>query len=741
MINKITMANVASYKLPAALETDKRINLVFGLNGSGKSTLSDYLYGYAGVDFSSCAGEPPLDGNAKIIVYNRRFVEENFYQDKPLSGIFSLSKENKDIQVKIDNANREIKTLEEKRQSALGNRAIAEQNFKQQRQNAVDNTWTIKSQYTGGDRVLAFCFEGEGILGSREKLFDFLSKINKPESKPSRTIEQLKSEAKLLKETTGHIEDKFAILSFNALSVEHDPIFSKVVVGDANSSISSLINKLGNQNWVREGLQFLDKQPPQERLCPFCQSNTINDQFVANLKAFFAEEYESDIKKIESLGLRYRDAICEVNSTEALLLPFGTFPLLENLKQEFINKHKEYIEILDKNLNFIRDKYKTPNRVFSLTDSSAVLDELNGIIQQAKGIISDFNKKIDALQVEQKAISRDFWQILRWDYDQTISLYAKSRKTFDEENNKINSALDDIDKAIIQRREMIAEEQRKVVNIQQAIDNINANLKAIGIEEFSLIQYDKNLYQIVRGGQSQGVFSTLSEGEKMLISFLYFLELCKGKQAAAESEKHKIIVIDDPMSSLSHIYVFNLCRLIKNEFFDQLDKYEQIFILSHSLYFFHELYKGRPKLKYGDSDEVKCKKQPALYRLTKNINGSCFCTMSENDIQNDYQAYWMIVRDQNSPKAVLANTMRNILEYFFGFIDKCDLNGIFQKKRFSDNKYQAFVRFMNVGSHSTSELIYDYGEFDCDAFKEAFRLVFVETDYEDHYKKMMGIQN
>lgn len=44
MINKITMNNVASYKKLTYLETDKRVNLLYGLNGTGKSTLSDFLY-------------------------------------------------------------------------------------------------------------------------------------------------------------------------------------------------------------------------------------------------------------------------------------------------------------------------------------------------------------------------------------------------------------------------------------------------------------------------------------------------------------------------------------------------------------------------------------------------------------------------------------------------------------------------------------------------------------------------
>ena len=40
MINKITISGVASYKNEATLETDKNINLIYGINGSGKSTFS-----------------------------------------------------------------------------------------------------------------------------------------------------------------------------------------------------------------------------------------------------------------------------------------------------------------------------------------------------------------------------------------------------------------------------------------------------------------------------------------------------------------------------------------------------------------------------------------------------------------------------------------------------------------------------------------------------------------------------
>ena len=46
MITKININGVACYREMATLETDKHINLLYGLNGSGKSTLSEYLRKY-----------------------------------------------------------------------------------------------------------------------------------------------------------------------------------------------------------------------------------------------------------------------------------------------------------------------------------------------------------------------------------------------------------------------------------------------------------------------------------------------------------------------------------------------------------------------------------------------------------------------------------------------------------------------------------------------------------------------
>ena len=111
--------------------------------------------------------------------------------------------------------------------------------------------------------------------------------------------------------------------------------------------------------------------------------------------------------------------------------------------------------------------------------------------------------------------------------------------------------------------------------------------------------------------------------------------------------------------------------------------------------------------------------------------------MSYEEIQNDYQAYWQIVKDKDQEPALIANCMRNIIEYFFNFVEKLDLNNVFQKPEMQEISCQAFNRYMNRESHSKGQNIFDIKEFDYDSFRAAFQRVFELTGYEEHYKRMM----
>ncbi|ECL2330565.1 AAA family ATPase, partial [Campylobacter jejuni] len=106
MITKISMKNVASYKDETTLETNKRINLIYGLNGAGKTQISKFLANQKDEKFKDCKIEGLI--NEENLVYNQDFIDENFYDTDRQKGIFTLSEENTSIKQEIENLQKEL---------------------------------------------------------------------------------------------------------------------------------------------------------------------------------------------------------------------------------------------------------------------------------------------------------------------------------------------------------------------------------------------------------------------------------------------------------------------------------------------------------------------------------------------------------------------------------------------------------------------------------------------------------
>lgn len=114
MLNSINLNKVKSYKNKVSLVTDKKVNLIYGLNGAGKSTFSNYLHDRNDHKYKDCSIDG-LNSNHELIVYNQKIYSGEFFEADNLKGIFTLSKQNKDAEIKISNALKEIKKLEDER--------------------------------------------------------------------------------------------------------------------------------------------------------------------------------------------------------------------------------------------------------------------------------------------------------------------------------------------------------------------------------------------------------------------------------------------------------------------------------------------------------------------------------------------------------------------------------------------------------------------------------------------------
>lgn len=274
MIKKITILGPACYKQTATLETEKNINLIYGLNGSGKSTLSEYLRNLNDPIYSNCAIEPALDTDTEeILVYNENYVQEVFYSSETQKGIFSLSKENSDVRRKIDDANIELKKLSSEISKQVELHQELFQEWDKVRERFYDQFWQIKKQYTGGDRVLEYCLDG--LKGSKEVLAAYLTALPLPSSPIDYTIEDLRVEIQYLNEFKGSQISSLHNIEFSANCIESDPIFSEIITGNKDSRVAKLINQLQNSDWVRTGMSF-----ETDGVCPFCQRPYTEDIFV-----------------------------------------------------------------------------------------------------------------------------------------------------------------------------------------------------------------------------------------------------------------------------------------------------------------------------------------------------------------------------------------------------------------------------------------------------------------------------
>lgn len=712
------MQGVASYQSLVTLETDKKVNIVYGLNGTGKSTLSNFLYNPSDTGYENCSID--IGSDETVLVYNQRFIQDHFFEADSLKGIFSLSKENKDIEEKISIAETELLTLEASVETEQKTIEEERRKLSDLKESAHEKLFEIKRKYTGGDRVLEYCLDG---LKRKEPLFSHVSSISKPHDKPEKDIQQIKDEVDSISGDTAKKYDPLPIFSFLENAIEESDLFDKIIVGSTDSPVSSLISELKNSDWVRDGLEYIPNNIGEEPTsCPFCQERTITKLLASQIENYFDQSYDDSVNMISNFLERYVNAANE-------LLPLDSYKIdsfVDGYLSELTDKYRALEKSLRDNITSIREKEKTPSIQVSLVKTAEYIKEFNEVIGLINNDISSHNNRLENIDNELASLKKEFWALMRWEYDQTITPYfiseASSKKVIsDASERKLNASA-----SVQAKRDEIVELQKSTVNIEEAVANINNGLINLGITDFSIERHSDELYRIVRTGDSEAIFSSLSEGEKMIISFLYFCEVCRGKRSAKETPKKKIAVIDDPVSSLSHIYVYNVGQLLKTEFFSS-SIFEQVIVLTHSLYFFYEL---------ADANHKRRKENQKLFRLSKNDDGSNIKPMKYEEVQNDYHSYWTVVNDKNQPPALIANCMRNIIEYFFNFVQKADLSNVVQKPELQDNKFQSFCRYINRESHSLGQNIFDFKEFNYDDFREGLRLVFEVTGYPEHYEKM-----
>ncbi len=727
MIKDISIQGFKSFPVdtPCRIQLDhtKRVVLFYGLNGAGKSAIGQIIYQNGNKLSSHPQSSLTLTRSEQFqyLVYNDDFVEDNFRNQDGFPGIFSIGQQDSTALQEAEEKQQERQGLEERQDELIKQRGQREQEGSAAFEAVCEATWRIYTDHSSG--LLNACTEGYG--NSKKKLFDKMQLVALETNEIPASIDNLTMRMQDV-DTDQPSVKSHVVLDFTGLNdIETSTLWSTPIFGSTDSILAPFIQELGNIDWVREGQKFLS-----EDVCPFCQQDLPAD-FKDELIRLIDKVYTRQVDEIEGLATQYAEKI------EALSTAVKT--MMEN--ERFAKEHSDIDRCwsmlhkeLSQSLALMRQKHRTPGESFSIASSRATTQAVSTALAEVNERIVMFNERIRNRQTERQTIKNDFWKRMRHDYAGAVDVYTAAKLGMDTAIAAIDEELENIGARLTAIETRLGELRANSVGTERAVEAINRCLRALGIQAFKIKKKagEGNLYCLERPSIGVDEYKSLSEGEKTLISFFYFVELVKGSAAADTTipQDKKIVVIDDPISSLSHNYVYDIALIIAHEIIEGEKKVRQVFLLTHSLFFYHELLK-----------QISRKGQCQYFRVLKHEH-SLVVPMGKDEIQNEYQAFWQVIKDAMDGSASIApvpNAMRCIFEHFFSFTDQQDdfkkaLRGLGEE----DHTFVPLARYLDRKSHANSINLTDFGDHDIQYYLGKFRAVFECTRYLDHYAKMMG---
>ncbi|MFY4755887.1 AAA family ATPase [Campylobacter jejuni] len=143
-------------------------------------------------------------------------------------------------------------------------------------------------------------------------------------------------------------------------NIENNLMFNEIIVGNQDSVIANLINKLGNEDWVKDGFDKYVLQDSQT--CPFCQKDTITQEFKSYLENYFDKTYEERIKEVEKLNNEYKNLFSNIPSRET----FYRRDILDSKDLEFEKLYSQVNLKLKENIRKIQEKIKESSKKIEL---------------------------------------------------------------------------------------------------------------------------------------------------------------------------------------------------------------------------------------------------------------------------------------------------------------------------------------------------------------------------------------
>jgi wobble nucleotide-excising tRNase len=769
-IKKVIVSD-ATFKNSVAEFEPTYINYFFGNNGTGKSTIAKAIGSGTGVTFPTGKSAADYD----ILLFNQDYIDDNVRSYRGMPSVFTIGEKNSKTQEEIDHQIEEQEKDQKALEDATAEKGKKDKQLSKLKKQLWKDCWEKTADIRDGDFPKAM----GGIHGSQQKYTEEVQR-HKP-------IDHVPEKLKLQYEAT-YSDNAKRYARFSTIAdasvldtLEGKEILSVAIVNSSETQLAAFLKKIGATEWAREGHSMF-QQAAGDR-CPYCgriHDPNFEDEFTKS----FDDQYEQNRAKLETFLNDYR------NKANQLFIPLEKipdpmYPAID--VKPYQDKVAAIKAVISGNIEKIKEKIKEPAKTVTLQDTQPSLDDLEKLIDEYNSLIDENNAAVDAGPKKRQEVRDDVLEMAAYRLKDVFESYARSEQALGDEIK----AQDDIIKfqtdnlAAIKTK--LADLNKATVETETAMKHINARLKDSGFQGFELrpkaeevVQPDGTIkkvvpvparnYEVIRT-ETEEPAERLSEGEKNFIAFLYFLEQVYGSSDSSGNRKDKIVVIDDPVSSMDSGTLFivgaeirKLVEICRNNADNRDPVYpgnfiKQLFIFTHNAYFHREVtYPYADRYEFVSFYLIKKRNNQSSIELKEAQDPNCPSEkININPVKNSYVALWDEYRELNSGVALL-NVIRRILEYYF--IQLCGYQGNDLSKCILEEHKDAFMHDESgaedqdrykMASAMLSYISTESSRFndgfqyvddypDVDLCRKVFKMIFHYMQQEQHYNMMMKIQ-
>ena len=426
---------------------------------------------------------------------------------------------------------------------------------------------------------------------------------------------------------------------------------------------------------------------------------------------------------------------------------------------------------IQSNLEAIKGKIAAPATVVTITAIASLFDELNEIIEGYNALIKANNDVVAAGPKKRSECVDLVFSLLAFRLKDIVAAYNKSDAEMQAEIEALQGEIDRLTGELETIKGKLKTLRGSTVETETAKESINTMLRDSGMQGFSLHPKSgvDNVYEVRRADGT--LAENLSEGEKNFIAFLYFYHLVYGSDSAEGETRDKIVVIDDPVSSMDSASLFIVSTLVRQMVevcrnnadnrnrTAQGNFIKQIFVLTHNAYFHREVsYSYVSKYDYASFYLIRKVNMKSCVKLCDEVNpNEPTERMNINPVKNSYAALWDEYKEVKSA-VPLMNVIRRILEYYF--LQLCGYEGsqlrdVVLVKAKADGRYQdehgneleekfqlasamlAYINASTIGMNDGMDFVEEC--LNADECRKIFAMIFEEMGQIQHYNMMMGI--